>query len=592
MSSPWRFPVDRHGRPIPIPGLAYTPPRSHANGFGRVGFGDLSFNDLTTGPNADKDFTNAWQGVQTQLVAEGNSVSGDLITSAKGTMADAFNQIGRSWGVQDISGAASQYTLAAKSLLGSVTMVQGLLDSVQTQPPAQTIQMFTGVLVSAAIAAGLSAGVGAAIIAGVSAIAEVLRASGIAPDLFTGAPADPDVCNSPFPYFSPGGGQSAPPFYQIGCMGYILTPAGPYAQGDGRSGKNPLWMDFPDYTDPADAMWFQIRTGTTFWKRGSFASAYGPRLVDAAWPQYRHIECEAGNPSQAAAYPSHFYPGVPGDFQRAYFSAWKLNAALAINGQKSATDAQVLAQLLRLWNGPSDAPHNGSHSNSATFSFTPGTLMSNVGPAPCANVVGYGPYIGTLIGELQAAGSPYVIGGKLIINAGPAKTVVDTTQSGSPLHVGNCSLYGTCTPKAASVSTSSKIVTGVAVAGALGAGAVALYAAVNKMAFQQAAGSIWKKAKGSFQHGGARENPIRPIIETKGGGEWRGVEFHEKVRTPWYPRSMVRTDLINRRIATILRRVADARAKYNQEDWAVFAQNYAHPLTRDGEWVVVHFATS
>lgn len=603
MSSPWRFPVDRHGRPIPIPGLAYTPPRSHANGFGRVGFGDLPVPDLAV-PEFNAILANTpaaaaqWQSAQQLFLTEGTTTDWQRVAQQK--FAQAYNELtigGQGLGsgvmagvgsLEKAASAATGLTISTTTIQGAATAVEGLVSAVESGNSVAIVQAFTGAVIAGLTISGVATmGVGAALAVGAElafALGAMLAGKVVA-----------SICGKDL--------TGTPPAFMWGC-------AWSYAQKVTAGPGSAVWRKFPVPGAPNDQWWYDFPFGfckpsltdcpvdyNHQWKSSEGITAWwgcvppqvlGPdhatymyaRPIDAAFREYKQLEYDLGATGGLD-------PGYA-EFIRGYFGAWKANQEFAFNGllppgtvegQWGADCLAAFGQYVAFW--------NAAHSPATTYTIqsSPNGFSDLLGPfSPPTDHRSF--FVEQLVYEAARISTPGVPPtGSMVINTGPRPAVAQP-----PLHVGNCSLYGTCTPKAASVSTSSKIVTGVAVAGALGAGAVALYAAVNKMAFQQAAGLIWKKAKGSFQHSGARENPIRPIIETKGGGEWRGIEFHEKVRTPWYPRSMVRTDLINRRMSTILRRVADARAKYNQEDWESFAQNYVHPITIDGEWVVVHFA--
>jgi hypothetical protein len=406
-------------------------------------------------------------------------------------MAGAFDQIWANWGISNISAAAGKFVAASQTALGAVNTVQSLIQEAG-QPggitAAEGINAFAGALVAIGAASGaVSLGIGALITTGVAVAVQALSAIGVLP---SPGGAQPQVCGQGFPHF--------PPSYVLGCMGFQLNPSGPYGQ------HTAPWVPFPEPTDlttyrndPGTAYnggasnpWFQVynRVNNNYAERAvpfaRFASNFGPRLVDAAWPQYRHLECEQ----------SFLLPGVPGDFQRAYFAAWKTNQNLALNGQRPATDAQVLAQLLTLWNGGPN-PGNASHSNAQTFKFDNRGQAYMTAPGiggdavrNCADVQAFGPYVCYLVTALSATrGDLLANGTDLVINAGPAKSIPN---------YGAVSIGGSAAPPSTVGATVAKV---AVVIGAAALAAVGIYAVKEKVSYLTAWQQFYDKAAGALR---------------------------------------------------------------------------------------------
>src|SRR6185437_158979 len=136
-------------------------------------------------------------------------------------------------------------------------------------PPEQVANMFTGVMVAAAVAAGaVSAGVGAAIVAGASVVI------GAVSSLLTGPPPVATVCGMDLNF---------KPTIVVGC---VVTNAPLNAPGSAS------WRRFP-----TDAGWYAALKGLGSWTSlGTVTMADGStwmylggatgRLIDVALPEY------------------------------------------------------------------------------------------------------------------------------------------------------------------------------------------------------------------------------------------------------------------------------------------------------------------
>jgi archaellin len=311
----------------------------------RTGLG-LSFQEWMANPQ----FAKSWAQVSDQIKAEGGDPQ-----RAMNTMETAVNQMSTMPGAADIYGAAAQYTMGARTVLGAVSQVEGLIDAANRGAPVGTVvQMFTGTLMGTLAAAGVAtAGVGAAVVAGAAIVGALL-------DSWLGVKERPgmDVCGV---HISP-----APPCV-LGCVTHdACTPAN--IVSDPHSYK---WRHFPNPNDPVDAGWYaqlcdpdQDKVGSPvsllnegdgwrgahFWPiitrmQGVCLDSRGKRAIDEAfgeeWTQ--HVE----NLDKDA--------GIPTDFAKAYQAAWKSNQEYWLNGLKApASSVDVLRHALLMWNTAHD----------------------------------------------------------------------------------------------------------------------------------------------------------------------------------------------------------------------------------------------
>lgn len=453
----------------------------------RIGFGDLSdFNALNT---PGSQFAQAWQPVQSQLVAEGNSLTSTAMQAAQNTFTTEFegltqSQVGTS--VQQALQGAQQYVIAGQTLYGAVQNVVGLVQAAQTGNPVQGVESFVGVMVAAAVAATpLTAGLGAAIVGAVDTVLTILQAAG----LFGSAPAGSEVCpgfnmtNVAFviPRTDPQGGNT--------CCGVATTPA-QIAPGA------PTWRSFPNPNSSSDAAWFQPNpSGQLTWNDATFAfpataaslptilpnqtASTAPRPIDAAFPQYHSLECLPTGSD------------LMSQFYAAYFSAWKLNAAYALNGLKPQSDAQVLLQTLIFWNKA-----NFSTSTAIIASATESLVAAG---ATCPSGLTYLSSLVTGVLGLSTGGESWIgsDGQSLVIYTGGIKTVVSVIKIPvglAPVKAGS-SAPTASTSSAYSSSTAATVATGAALVAGTALAGTAIYAYATKQSFSGVLASAWKKIR-------------------------------------------------------------------------------------------------
>ena len=420
-----------------------------------------AFGDITATPQGQA----AWQSIQNELATEGaNQLD---VLGAKTAFANSFAQLTGQFGVdpQTALNAATSYAMQAQTLLGAVNNVSGLIAAANdpATAPGALISSFTGTLVAIAIAAGASAGVGGAIVAAVAAVLQILQSVGWLPQPPQGATIP--GCAGRVHITNPDN------VIVIGCT------VGVYPSKDATqvaSAQNKGWRRFPEPTNTADAGWFvantssSTRSGPFSWQGGAWEGDGDPRLVDLAWPQYHHLECERQN----------LLPGAPGQFQSAFFAAWKLNREMQLNGQRAAEDWQVLLHTIELW--------NRAHEAGQPYTFPAKGTDQDFMPASadCSTYGTYGPYVSFLgadIASKSGQGQPQSV----TINTGALKTVL--RQAGTP------SLFK---PLGAptGLSTGAKVALGAGVVAAGAAGAwLALGRPVSVEAAKLALGRIFAK---------------------------------------------------------------------------------------------------
>jgi hypothetical protein len=185
-------------------------------------------------------------------------------------------------------------------------------------------------------------------------------------------------------------------------------------------------------------------------------------MIDAAFPAYRHLECEQSYYTQLAA-----GDPVVADFLRSFIAAWKMNKALALNGQQYAPDDAVLKQVVTLW--------NLAHSNSTTASIARRGPPNGYMPSPgiggdaernCADVLGYGPYVGYLVD---------LIGGSLVVNTGPLKKPPQTMTLTNNVAGGATGLLASRNAKVATFVIGSALIASSAYAYATGSSFVSVW---------------------------------------------------------------------------------------------------------------------
>lgn len=461
----------------------------------RFGLGD-SLSEFNTLYSSDPAIRSAWDPVNAQLQREGADITTTEL--AKAAFADAFDQLGQQIGVDpnQAIAAAQQYVQAGHTVAGMVGNIQALINNSGGTPPGTALQAVGGTLVGFATLAGaLSAGVGAAIVAGVALIGEALNA------LVGGGNPGVEVC--------PGIRCNPPPQWAITCTCAYGTPANP--------GTN-AWKNFPDPTKIEDSDWY-AKTAVQNWPasqspsaqisvsgslRDTFFLLANVPLVYQAFAPMWHLSCE----QQA------LLPGSVGDFQRAFFSAWKANAAYTLNGLKAATDTQVLIHVARIWNrthepgaGYDIQPSSMQVETYPIYNSTTGVwssptgkqLMSPHGSASCA--INLDPYEAILVGGgdptlragqanfqgTLATSDPLLNGQALHINTGPSKNIAAIVTGG----VGTRAATSTVT-----TSRAAPALAGVAAAGVFGTVA---YSYLTGKAIDTVARSLWTRIVGVFK---------------------------------------------------------------------------------------------
>jgi hypothetical protein len=455
-----RWPTDSRGRDIPIVGLV-QPGLDIRGCLGRVGFGDVSLSDIT----GTQDGGAAWNLIQSQIQAEGGAANDvqDNLLQAQTTFVNAFNGMSAlSSDGQQIIQAAQQYTLGVNTVLGSVQTLGGLLQAAESGNfTQQDAQAFMGAMVGIATTVGIaSAGVGAAIMAGVAISFEALQSVGLVPTPvnWTTIPGCAGYLK-----FDP---NKPPPFIRFGCVtaGYTSAAA---AQVSGPQNAN--WRHFPNPSNAADKGWFAVvpngGPGGTQWYGTTWLSDGGPRMIDAAFPQYRHLECEQ----------NYYLAGAPGQFQQTYFAAWKLNKELAFNGGKPLDDATVLARVLTTW--------NRSHASGSPYTFqsagNDSKYMPSPGPNACTNYPSYGPYIGYLVTDYAQhveEGQPTTV----TINTGDLLNPPDVSAS-----------LANASSTTSDSSTLGKVAGFASAASGAALVASAVYAAATKQSVTSVLGKTW-----------------------------------------------------------------------------------------------------
>lgn len=452
--------------------------------------------EQTFGPawGTGKPATLAWNEIEKQLQTENASDLG--VVAAKNAFIESFSNLTRN--ITGVSAeeallSAKQYVLAGSTVAGSVRAIEGLV-SAGSAPggvvPGDVIKIFTGSMVGAMGAAGaVSAGIGAAIVGGVGIIVDLLDNAGL-----FGSRQQPRGVEIPG---CPGYRCDPPPAFAVGCV---------CAWADLPVPGSEDWRKFPSEVLPEDGEWFKQRSCSNCgqisfqWKRGKWSTSDGGRAIDRAFGAYWRLECENKNS----------LPGMMGDFQRAFFEAWKMNQAYALNGRKPAEDWRVFAQTVRMWNNSHDAGDgydmveapSGELRNYSEFGlFTPYVsggmawqIRVNGGCSITKNDPLYEQYlVSDLIKGMQQEPRErtFGVGRRVRIHTGPLKKI-------KPIMLRNGLLQELGLDTAATTSTTSvasKIVVGTAVTGAIGAGAVYLYARSTGMTFIQAAKHLFKRGK-------------------------------------------------------------------------------------------------
>lgn len=431
---------------------------------------------LTSGNPA---FASSWNQIQSQLVAEGADPT--QFQGAQQALVDSWTQLtGQQFGVADDQAlaAATQYVMQAQTLQGAQTIVKSLVTAMQSgQPPSPVlVQQFTGTMIGTLEVVGaLSTGVGAAIVGAVGLALSLLQAA--APLLFGSPPSGTQVC--------PGVYVTQTPAAIVGCMA-IWGPDGTAASFISTSPMSSAWRNFPDPTNPPDQWWYQTHSGgpSTPWEGADFSTTWGvDRQVDFAFPVYRWIECDVANASDNLL-----------AFQQAFFSAWKANAAYALNGLQPQPDYVVLAHVCLLWNrvNPTGTPYtiapvqaSGSVGPYVAPSQLPCNEMSTGGSGTAPWTTTPASYMQSLVqaiidNPIQGLGS----NGSVVINL-PHLNI--TTQP-----AGSTSTPAQTLPPAAPASSTSNVAIGAAAIGAVGVGGLFAYASMNGLTMTEALRRIFR----------------------------------------------------------------------------------------------------
>jgi hypothetical protein len=437
--------------------------------------------------SSNPNFQTSWSQIQNQLVSEGATTT--QFQAAQLALVNSWTQLTSTQFGVDADQAlktATQYAMTAQTAFGAAQMVSSLVSAMQSgKPPSPAlIKSFTGTLIGTLETVGvLSSGVGAVIVAAVAIGLSVLEA--VAGALFGKAPTGTTVAG-----VSPMGASGA--WTANTCSGIVVDPVPGWAVGcmavwgtDGTAGtwistepSSPDWRSFPDPTDASDSWWFQPHNGgpSTSWAGAQWATTWGVgRQIDFAFPQYGWLECDAANA------PANLLP-----FVHAFISAWKANAAYALNGLQPASDASVLAQVILLWNraNPNGAPYTlapvPALPSGAVLGPPGGTCPTNL-PADlyASQLVQYliqNPPTGL---SVSAAG--------VVINGPDAVPNVPAAVSSVPVTVGS---------QAPASSALTSVAIGTATAAAVAAGGLAVYAYTSRQSFTGLLRSLWAGAKG------------------------------------------------------------------------------------------------
>jgi hypothetical protein len=433
----------------------------------RMGFLGASFSDFAT---TGSKFSGAWDDIASQLGAE-NATSDD-VNAAKQAFTDQYaSLISSQFGIDSGQAIeyAQKYTIAARTVVGAVENVAGLVAAAQNaSTPAEVQSVFQtvmGTLVGAAVAAGaVSAGVGALIVAAVGAALTLFESAG----MFGSTPSGTEIC----PGFYVSGAHGGPAAWAVGCAAVgIATRATP---------GSVQWRRFPEPT--TDPGWYAQGPGNTvLWHGDVWAwpaqGAAGSLLVPGSGANAAPIL-----PGIGYALPDFFdltlgtgiflvmHPEWQWfhDFHLAFLSAWKANKEFAFNGLKVQPDWQVLLHVANLWNRAHD-----------------GTTFVDLGPP----TPGSGIQEQTILQEAfytKGADDPasYLFAGKLRIHTGAKKT----PRKILAFHLGG----KTTTPAAAAPGLSTGEKVGIGVGGATVA-AGGLWLALGKPL-------AWEAAKAAFSH--------------------------------------------------------------------------------------------
>jgi len=460
-----------------------------------VGLGDVA-SDLAASPE--------WADILKQLKAEGvdpATPAGKLIVdTAQQTFVTQFtsltsNSLGVDIGTAKV--AAKQFVLAGQTIAGAVTNINGIIEASKSGvPPQQVALMFTGTLIGLAAAGGLIVpGVGAAIMLGVGFLLKALP--------WGDKPAGTLICGT-----DENGMHVVDPKFVIGCVA-VTGCDGQHPTPCQIQPGSSLWRHFPvPSSDPnsPDAGWFEpFGAPSVFWPPAApiYWSAWTnksvfARPIDVAFPEYRQLECELAN--------SYALPGISLKdigflrgaaviaFLSAFFAAWRMNKEYALNGLKPREDWEVLLHTLRVWNRAHE-PGDGFD-----FEQSTSTPIGATSRDDCTYV--QSTYASMLVNKAVggASGTAYqddVVGGKLHLNTGNQKTTKFIVPPGPTLARSRIDLVA-AQSASTSMSTTSKVLIGTAIAVGLGALSLEAYARMHHMTFGQSAKHVWSGVTSKF----------------------------------------------------------------------------------------------
>jgi hypothetical protein len=209
------------------------------------------------------------------------------------------------------------------------------------------------------------------------------------------------------------------------------------------------------------------------------------RPIDHAFPQYRTLESNT------------LFHG--GSFQQAFFAAWKMNAAYALNGLKPQDDAQVLLHTLRLWNKAHEA------TNTVKMGPSTGPLLGMNDPLS-ATASSYISLLVSAAASIAGSDPTLVDGGNLILNLGAMKSAPSPCgpdQMINPQWLLQQATGGGNAPKCIQApwavqqgSTLGSVAVGTATAVGVAAGGLAVYAYATKQSYTGVLKALWTGARG------------------------------------------------------------------------------------------------
>lgn len=276
-----------------------------------------------------------------------------------------------------------------------------------------------------------------------------------------------------------------------------------------------------NWTSPAGSSqndhWVACISGTAEIKRAVdqafLENPNGPPGQGSGSSVYHQLECDNVGLWVGLVPSTNLVEVVPAlqKFQQAFWAAWKANREYELNGLARQSDWQVLHQVVVRWN----------------MAHEPGTGLS-VPPAPFAPIndsygtpCGFSPYFSMLINGILTNESSISIGydsstgrgvidssGHLHLNTGPLKTLTTKTPVIQPIKmavgpVGQFSnkptlVVAASNAPATGMSTGTKWLLGIGIAGGISALALEAYARTHHMTFKQGAQHLWSDVKSKF----------------------------------------------------------------------------------------------